>query len=148
MRWAATTESEQHKLLGAVSTQYHFFTDGGSHVFIDDAANDRRDLYHVHIQRLRQFAQSSLGSALVQLHTPAKVIVGVQVAQHEVCICHRRLGSTLIIAGRTWIGTRTLRANLDAVAQVAVDTGDGAAAGANGERLNHCETDQPRIKYW
>ena len=71
------------------------------------------------------------------------VVVGVQVAEHQVGVGHRGLVAALAVTRRTGRGACAARA--DRQPGVGIVAGDRAAAGAHGLDVHHRHLDQPAV---
>src|SRR5277367_62145 len=124
----------------------NFFHDSGSHVAVDDFADDDRGFFYTDAQGLGDFFAHGLdGAIFIEAHFSAEIILGVQVAEDNVCVGDGGFGAAEIETRRAGDGAGTARADLHAIFEEFVDGGDGAAAGADGERLNHGDADHPAI---
>jgi hypothetical protein len=74
-----------------------------------------------------------------------EIILRVEVAEDDVSVCDRRLRAAEIETRRAGNGTGAARADLHAIFEKFVYVGDGSAAGADGERLDHGDTDHPAV---
>jgi hypothetical protein len=61
--------------------------------------------------------------------------IGIEIAQDQAGIRHRRRLSTTAVTGRTWFGARALGTNPQPAG--AVDPGDAATAGADRADIDH-----------
>ena len=90
-------------------------------------------------QRLRDPVDGLLGNLRVQHHPAGELCLCAEPAQHQVRIGRGGLGAALAVAGRPGPRAGALRPHLQHPALV--DTGDGAAAGADGRDIHRGEAD-------
>ena len=76
-----------------------------------------------------------LGRGAVERHASAEKIVGGQIAEQQIAVGDRRRRAAAAVAGRTGHRAGALRADFEHAE--AIDSGDGAAAGAHGVDVHH-----------
>src|ERR1700683_5012543 len=105
MRGTRAASYEKNKLLRAVAAEMNFLHDRGSHIAIDDFSNDYRAFFNTDPEWLGGLVAHALNRAiLIQPHLPAEIVFRVEVAEHHVSVCHRRLASAEIET--SWAGNR------------------------------------------
>src|SRR5208282_4061944 len=94
VRGASSATDKKNELFGAISAQVDFLHDRGSHIAVDDLANDCRSLLDADSQRLGDLVAHRLNCAiLVEPHLSAEVVVGVQITEDDVGVRDRGLRS-------------------------------------------------------
>ena len=142
----AAAEGEQREVRRLVAAQRHLLADRRRHLVVDDAPDQRGRLDDRQPERLGDpLADRLLGGVAVQRHAPREELVRAEVAEHEVGVGDRRLGPAELVGHRARVGAGALRADLEPVAQRAVDPGDRAAAGTDRQRLQHGGRDHPLV---
>ncbi len=76
----------------------------------------------------------------IELQLAAEEAIGVEPAEHEIGVGHRRLGAAIAIAGGAGRRARALRADRQAVLRI--EPGDRAAAGADLDDVDHRRLDR------
>ncbi len=86
--------------------------------------------------------------ASVDLQIAAEEMLGIQPAEHDLGVRHRRLVAALAVAGRAGLGAGRARADAEGAARI--DIGDRAAAGADrvdvDHRHQHRQAARPRCR--
>ncbi len=98
------------------------------HAHVDDALDAGGGIHHVHPQRIGDVGleRGARRGEIELLRTPEEII-RVEKAAHEVGIGDGRQRAAAAVAGRSGIGARALRSDIEEAA--AVEPGDRAAAG-------------------
>ena len=86
--------------------------------------------------------ERAFGGRNVELHLAAEKALGVEPAEHQIGVGHRRLGAAEAVAGRSGRGARALRADAQ---RAVVDARDRAAAGADFENVHHRDLHRQRL---
>ena len=76
----------------------------------------------------------------VEPHLAAEEISGIEPAQHQIGVGHRRLGAAAAVAGRAGHRARAARPDIEAV--LVVEPGDRAAADADLENVDDVAADR------
>ena len=97
-------------------------------------------------ERLGDFFANGLnGAILIEAHSAAVIILGIEVAEDDVGVGDSRLGAAEIETGGAGHRAGAARADLHAIFEQFVHAGDGAAAGADRESLDHGDADHPAV---
>src|SRR3990170_240769 len=95
---------------------------GVRHVVVDDAQDAERGLVDLHAERGELFPHRGFGRLAVEPHAAAEEKLGVDVAEAEERVGHRRLGAAESVARRPGPGAGALRAHAQGAA--GIDPGD------------------------
>ncbi len=98
-----------------------------------------RDLDWVEAERAGQPLDGLPRRRHVHLHLAAGEVAGVEIAEKEIRVCHRGLGSAETVGGGTGLGARAPRPDLEEADLV--HRGDAAAAGADLDQLDRRDAD-------
>ena len=112
---------------------------GASHVLVHHVMQAERGAVGRDLQPRREAVQRCLGSLSLDPHLAAEEEAGIEVAQHEVGVRHRRLGAAAAVAGGAGLRSGALRA--DGERAEAAAPGDRAAAGADLDQLHGGDLD-------
>ena len=116
---------------------------GMRHLRHRDAQDAVGRLGRIEPQRRRDaLGHLALAAREVELEFAAQEVVGIEPAEHQIGVGHRRLLAAAAIGHRAGDGTRALRADPQRVA--GLDAGDGAAAGADLVDVHHRNLDRQR----
>ena len=147
MQRAVAAVGQHGEVLGIVAACAQFGEQPVGHVVIDLLANQQRGLDHVAIQVIAQRVfDGRLGTARVQRDRPPRVVLGIQIAQQQVGIGHGRLHASAVVAGRSGVRARRLRAALDGVVHAVVG-GHRATARAQRHQVHHGHRHQPAVDH-
>ena len=113
---------------------------GGGHAFRHHAMDAPGGLHGGQPERPADAVECRRRGTAVQRHAAAEEEAGVVVAEQEVGVGHGRLGASAPVAGRAGRGAGGMRA--DAEQAHLVDPGDGAAAGADLDHVDHRRLDR------
>ena len=121
--------------------------DAVGHIRIHRALDELADFDQFEIEVIAELVLNRLfGAAQIEGDGAGGVIGRVEIAQQQIGVGHRRLHAAAVVAGRAGIGTGALGANLHRAIH-AVELGDGAAAGAEGDQVHHRNRHQPAVDH-
>ena len=125
MQGPGPPEGDERRLPGIAAAFRHVHSHCPRHRLVDDVVHGPRRLEH----QLSAWPGEVLGDAVpgrvfIEAHRTAREVVGVEVAQQQVGIGHRRPGAAAAVADRPGVGAGALRPDLDEAH--GVDPGDAA----------------------
>ena len=136
MQGAGAAERQQREPARVVALSDRHEADALGHLGVDDAMDAERGLLDGEAERARRpRARSPRDELGPQLEAAAGEVLGVEVAQNDGGVGHRRLGSAEAVAGRTRLGARRMRTDPQPLG--GVEPGDRAAAGADRIHVDH-----------
>ena len=110
---------------------------GCRHRLGDDAEDAARRVRRREIELGGERRHRPVGGGAVELHVAAEKVVGVEQAEHEVGVGHRRLRSAAAVAGRAGRGAGAFGTDLEQSQRIGM--GDAAAAGADLDHVDRRE---------
>ena len=128
-------EGDERRLPGIAAALRHVHAHRPRHGLVDHVVHGPRCLEHRLSARPRKVLRDAIPRrGFVEAHRAAGEVVGVEVAQQQVGIGHRRPGAAAAVADRPGVGAGALRSDLHQAH--GVDPGDAAPAGAD---LDHVD---------
>ena len=125
MQGPGPPEGDERRLPGIAATLRHVHAHRPRHGFVDDVVHGPRRLQHRLSTRPGEVLRDAVARrGFVEAHRAAREVVGVEVAEQQVGIGHRRPGAAAAVADRPGVGAGTLRSDLDE--SHGVDAGDAA----------------------
>ena len=135
MDGAGAPEGQEREGLHVAALFGHVDLGGGGHGRRHDLVDAPGGGEEVEVERARHGADRAGSRVAVEPHLAAEEEVGVQVAEHEVGVRHRRRLATSAVAGGAGHGSRALRPHLQQ--PQAAHVGDAAAPGADLDEVDH-----------
>ena len=128
-------EGDERRLPGIAAALRHVHAHRPRHRLVDDVVHGPRRLQHRLSARPGEVLRDAVPRRIfIEAHRTAREVVGVEVAQQQVGIGHRRPGAAAVVTDRPGVGAGALRPDLDEAH--GVDPGDAAPAGPN---LDHVD---------
>ena len=116
---------KEHEVAGIETLEHDFLEDLHTHLLIRDALDGKRCLLDAYAHGFGDGpADCPARFTGLEFHSSPKEIVRIQIAQHDVGIGDRGLGSTQTITSRTGHGSGTGRTDLQPVSECCVEPGD------------------------
>ena len=130
-----TAEGDQREVARIQPLLHRLGADGVRHVRVDDGEHAFRRFVLVDAERLGEVRERPVRTFRRERHLAAEEVVGIQTAEHEVGVRHRRRVAAPAVAGGAGLGARALGSHLEGAARV--DPRDAAAARADGGDVDH-----------
>ena len=140
MQRAGTAERHQREVARIDAARHRIGADGERHVGIDDLDDAERRVLDREPKRLGHLGLDRLvGEVGVKRQVAAQHLVDVEPSEHDLRVGDRRLGTAAAVTGGAGLGA--CRARTDMEAPGGIDIGDGAAAGADRNKIDHRHQD-------
>ena len=141
MQRRSAAEGDHHAIGDVLAVLDRMNAGGVRHVLVDHLADAEGSRDRFERKRPADIAiDRPFGRLTVQLDGAASEIVGVELAEHQVCVGDRRAIAAAIVAGRSGLRAGALRSGLDPSHRI--DPGDRAAAGPDLDHLDDRDRDR------
>ena len=133
-------EGEEREAVRVFAALQRMDARGVGHVLVGDLVNAPGRLLDRHAQLVGDLLLDRPPRAVdIQLHAPAEEVGRVKIAEDQIGVGHRRLGSAAPVADRPWIRPGRVRPDLEQPERI--HARDRAAAGADLDHLDHRDLD-------
>ena len=122
-----TTERQQREATRVDPATHRNQADTLRHVGVDHAVDALGGSDAVYFQRHRDPIERGVCGISVECCAATQEVRGIEIAEHEVGVCHSRLSTPSTVAGRAWHGAGALRADMQDAA--GIDAANRSTAG-------------------
>src|SRR5262245_65680692 len=113
MQGGSSTEREDGEASRVDTATHGNEPDTFGHVGVDDAIDPLRRGHAIDAELVSDAIDGRFGGATSEAHAAAEKIVGIEEAENEVGIRHRRLGAAAAVASRPRLRTGTLGSDVE-----------------------------------